>query len=31
MRARPNPRLPDYQRWRCAYSFKSGKTDFKRM
>lgn len=31
MRARPNPKVPDYQRWRCAYSFKSGKTDFKRM
>ena len=31
MRARPNPRLPDYQRWRCAYSFQTGKTDFKRM
>lgn len=31
MRARPNPRLPAYERWRCAYSFRSGKTDFKRM
>lgn len=31
MRARPNPKLPAYERWRCAYSFKSGKTDFKRM
>lgn len=31
MRSRPNPKLPDFQRWRCAYSFKSGKTDFKRM
>lgn len=31
MRARPNPKLPNYERWRCAYSFKSGKTDFKRM
>lgn len=31
MRARPNPRLPGYEKWRCAYSFRSGKTDFKRM
>jgi hypothetical protein len=31
LRARPKANLPDFERWRCAYSFRSGKTDFKRM
>jgi hypothetical protein len=31
MRSRPNAKSPDFERWRCAYSFKNGKTDFKRM
>lgn len=31
MRARPKANSPDFERWRCAYSFRSGKTDFKRM